>query len=294
MSLKILIQAWLKQGCPSGFLPRVEEKSNAKNNIACSQELFESIVAINFRTQPELIEIFRVLDQETILKKLAAYQNIDVTTGKVLLHLDEIQCLPNFMQLQRFLETDWPGLPVMFATSLSPYRLTQISAPGKIIYILGNTLNCTLNDVFDGHEICALLDRENGEFCDDLDSAKKKALYLSYGIHKFDDEFSGPLKPGTPASVKLFCYHHPIFEVTAGSGKCTRIFLPKTLNTRLHSNSEYEELSYAVARYDGLKSCSLWYAKVAMFWEEPTTQKVEAITTAVTNTATAIYRYSKK
>jgi hypothetical protein len=294
MSLQTLIQAWIKKGCPSGFLPRVEAKSNAKENIACAQEFFESIIEINFKNQPELVEIFCVLDKKIILEKLAAYKNIDVTTGKVLLHLDEIQYLPDFMQLQQFLATALPDIPVMIATSLSQYRLTRLTAPDKIIYFLGNTLNCTLKDTFPGHEICAVLDRENGEFFDDLESAKKAALHLSYCMHKFDDEYTGPLKPDTPAAIKLFCYQHPIFEVTAGSEKCTRIFLPKKLNQRLNGNSEYKELSYAVARYDGLTSSSLWYAKAVAFWEEPTTQKMEAIRSSVTSTATALYGLAKK
>jgi hypothetical protein len=294
MPLQTRIQTWIKQGCPSGFLPRVEAKSNAKDNIACSQDFFESIIEINFRKQPELVEIFRILDKKTILEKLAAYKNIDVTTGKVLLHLDEIHDLSDFMQLQHFLKKELPDLPVMFATSLSQYHLTQLATPNKIIYFLGNSLNCTLKDTFPGHEICALLDRENGEFYDNLESAKKAALHLSYCMNKFNDEYTGPLKPGTPKTVKLLCYQHPIFEVAAGSEKCTRIFLPTKLNQRLDASSEYKELSYAVARYDGLTSGSLWYAKALTFWEEPATQKVEIIGTAVASTATAIYHLAKK
>lgn len=291
MMLRAMIKNWVDNGCSKILTPRAEGQSIPKANVTHSKEFFKSVIDINFYARPALAKIFSKLDKQAVLNAIETEMQTKIIPDQILLHLNEPNLLPNLAEVLEFLQTQLPELPVMIATSLSEYRFTLRCSPDKTVYFVGNSLNCTTKDKFPGHEICSQLDERECNFFDDFAKAKADAIKISYNIHRLNDELTGPAKADAP-NIKPFCYHQPIFEMVAG--KCTRVFLPKKLNERLNTTSEYEEYNYATIRYEGLTSYERTYAQAINFWNEPNKKQaiVDAATTTL-NAATAAFTFSK-
>lgn len=103
-------------------------KSTAVRHLG---ESFASYVEINFEKNPEFKALFdENLDVNRITSQLEALTGKQISPGKTLLFLDEIQNCPNAIMSLRFFKEDMPGLHVIAAGSLLEFALDELPTYG--------------------------------------------------------------------------------------------------------------------------------------------------------------------
>ncbi|MDE6335395.1 MAG: AAA family ATPase, partial [Muribaculaceae bacterium] len=103
-------------------------KSTAVRHLGKS---FESFVEINFERQPEYKALFTVnLIVDRIISQISAISRRQITAGKTLLFLDEIQLCPEAIMSLRFFKEDMPQLHVIAAGSLLEFALEELPTFG--------------------------------------------------------------------------------------------------------------------------------------------------------------------
>lgn len=101
-------------------------------------EYFENLVEINFEQNPKYKACFDTLNPEKIIESISIIANSDITPGKTLLFLDEIQECPNAIISLRYFYEQYFDLHVIAAGSLLEFALSQedFQMPvGRIQYI---------------------------------------------------------------------------------------------------------------------------------------------------------------
>lgn len=86
---------------------------------------FENVLIVNFELQPELAVCFDSLNPKDILPKLSLLMHSQITPGKTLLFLDEIQDCPNAIRSLRYFKEQLPELHVIGAGSLLEFTLND-------------------------------------------------------------------------------------------------------------------------------------------------------------------------
>lgn len=86
---------------------------------------FNNTVNINFEESPDYISCFATLTPKEILNKIEVVSQKDITPGKTLLFLDEIQVCPNAIMALRYFKEQLPGLHVIGAGSLLEFALRE-------------------------------------------------------------------------------------------------------------------------------------------------------------------------
>ena len=96
---------------------------------------FENFVEINFEFTPGLTSIFKKdLDPRRITRDLSIAVGRDITPGKTLLFLDEIQDCPEAVTSLRYFHEKMPQLHVIAAGSLIDFVLEEIGLPvGRVM-----------------------------------------------------------------------------------------------------------------------------------------------------------------
>lgn len=106
---------------------------------AFGKEYFENTVLLNFEYEPELREVFSSLDPLEIVSQIAILKSSDITSGKTLLFLDEIQESVEAMKSLRYFFEKMPDLHVIAAGSLLNIVLDkekELSFPvGRVEYL---------------------------------------------------------------------------------------------------------------------------------------------------------------
>lgn len=103
-----------------------------------AKENFENLVEINFEQYPKYKACFDNLNPEKILQSISVLSNSDITPGKTLLFLDEIQECPNAIVSLRYFYEQFSDLHVIGAGSLLEFALSQedFKMPvGRIQYV---------------------------------------------------------------------------------------------------------------------------------------------------------------
>lgn len=94
-------------------------------------ERFEVYLEINFEKQPIYRTLFdKDLDVKRIIPLMAAMSEKEITPGKTLLFLDEIQFCPKAIMALRFFKEDMPDLHVVAAGSLLEFALEELPTFG--------------------------------------------------------------------------------------------------------------------------------------------------------------------
>lgn len=88
-------------------------------------EHFESLVIVNFDSNPEYCACFEALDPQLIIQKIELLSNKQIIPGKTLLFLDEIQNCPKAIMSLRYFKEKWPLLHVIGAGSLLEFALEE-------------------------------------------------------------------------------------------------------------------------------------------------------------------------
>jgi len=99
---------------------------------------FDNLLEIDFERTPDVAELFESKSPERILNFLEARFNVEVSPGKSLLFLDEIQAAPEVFAALRYFHEQLPGLHVIAAGSLLELALEEctFSMPvGRIEYL---------------------------------------------------------------------------------------------------------------------------------------------------------------
>lgn len=103
-----------------------------------AKEAFENLVEINFEQNPKYKACFDTLNPKKIIASISILSNSDITFGKTLLFLDEIQECPNAIVSLRYFYEQFPDLHVIGAGSLLGFALSQedFKMPvGRIQYV---------------------------------------------------------------------------------------------------------------------------------------------------------------
>jgi len=128
-------------------------------------EEFENAVTINFELQPEYQACFNSLEPRNILNAITTISGRDISPGRTLLFLDEIQQCPEAIVALRYFFEKMPELHVIGAGSLLEFALRSkdISVPvGRIQYVYMHPLSF-------------------GEFLDAMGEEKSRAAVRSLG-----------------------------------------------------------------------------------------------------------------
>lgn len=103
-------------------------KSTVVRNLGKS---FGNFVEINFERQPEYKALFAGnLVMDRIISQISAISGQNITLGKTLLFLDEIQLCPEAIISLRFFKEDMPELHVIAAGSLLEFALEELPTFG--------------------------------------------------------------------------------------------------------------------------------------------------------------------
>src|SRR3989344_6186943 len=89
------------------------------------EENFENMVVVNFEANPEYGGCFETLDPIQILQKIELLSHQNITAGKTLLFLDEIQNCPRAIMALRYFKEKHPLLHVIGAGSLLEFTLQK-------------------------------------------------------------------------------------------------------------------------------------------------------------------------
>lgn len=123
--LKNLIQ-WQKQENHLPILLRGARQVGKSYLVEhLGQEYFENFLTVNFEFQPEFKTCFNSLDPAEIIKTLNLITKKEITPGKTLLFLDEIQECPNAIKALRYFKEKMPRLHVIGAGSLLEFSLND-------------------------------------------------------------------------------------------------------------------------------------------------------------------------
>ncbi|MCP4156660.1 MAG: ATP-binding protein, partial [bacterium] len=100
-------------------------------------ESFDNFVEVNFEKTPEICTFFEGnIDPLMLIKNISNYIKGEITPGKTLLFLDEIQICPRAIVALRYFYEDLPQLHVISAGSLLEFELEKISVPvGRVTFL---------------------------------------------------------------------------------------------------------------------------------------------------------------
>jgi predicted AAA+ superfamily ATPase len=105
---------------------------------------FDNLVEVNFEQEPKYKACFDTLEPQKIIDTISVLSKSDISPGKTLLFLDEIQECPNAISAMRYFYEQMPALHVIGAGSLLEFALSQddFRMPvGRIQYIFMKPLS---------------------------------------------------------------------------------------------------------------------------------------------------------
>ncbi len=103
-----------------------------------AERSFDRLAEVNFERDPQLASLFASNDPAATVERLELHLDLDVTPGRTLLFLDEIQAAPEVLASLRYFYEELPSLHVVAAGSLLELALERptFSVPvGRIEYL---------------------------------------------------------------------------------------------------------------------------------------------------------------
>ncbi len=91
-----------------------------------AKENFDNYVKINLEEKPELRILFDKNDVKLIVNEINVILNTDITPGKSLIFIDEIQTYPKAIQTLRYFYEEIPDLHIIVAGSLLDFTLNDM------------------------------------------------------------------------------------------------------------------------------------------------------------------------
>lgn len=125
------LSEWAKSPSHKPLLLRGTRQVGKSTAIRHLGESFGNYLEINFEKYPEYKALFEEnLDVKRIVSQVEVLAGEEITPGKTLLFLDEIQNCPNAIMSLRFFKEDLPGLHVVAAGSLLEFALDELPTFG--------------------------------------------------------------------------------------------------------------------------------------------------------------------
>lgn len=103
-----------------------------------AERFFDGLAEVNFERNPQLADLFASNNPTATLERLQLQLDLDITPGRTLLFLDEIQATPKVLASLRYFYEELPALHVIAAGSLLELALDRptFSVPvGRIEYL---------------------------------------------------------------------------------------------------------------------------------------------------------------
>ncbi len=123
--------AWKNSQRHKPLLLRGARQVGKSSSVRHLAEQFDNFVEINFERKPKYADIFKGdRDARHIVEMIKSIMGADITAGKTLLFLDEIQMCPEAISTLRFFWEDMPELHVIAAGSLLEFTLNEIPTFG--------------------------------------------------------------------------------------------------------------------------------------------------------------------
>jgi len=120
------LRAWKKEAHRYPLLVRgARQVGKSYSIIKFGENEFDNLVEVNFEQKPQYITCFDTLEPKKIVETLSVLSNSDITPGKTLLFLDEIQECPNAISALRYFYEQMPELHVIGAGSLLEFVISQ-------------------------------------------------------------------------------------------------------------------------------------------------------------------------
>jgi predicted AAA+ superfamily ATPase len=122
---------WAKEDDRKPLLLRGARQVGKSSSVRKLGETFENFVEVNFEKNANIHSFFDgdLIPQE-ICAKIAIHFRKQITAGKTLLFLDEIQACPRAISALRFFYEDYPELHVVAAGSLLEFALRELPSFG--------------------------------------------------------------------------------------------------------------------------------------------------------------------
>ena len=126
---------------------------------------YEDFYEVNLEKRPELCSIFeKNLEPERILRELSVDRDRQITPGKTLLFLDEVQACSRAITALRYFYEEMPQLHVVAAGSLLEFAIEQVGIPvGRVQTLTVYPMSFAEFLVARGHEMLlrAICEKEN-------------------------------------------------------------------------------------------------------------------------------------
>lgn len=120
------LRAWKKEAHRYPLLVRGARQVGKSYSIKqFGENEFDNVVEVNFEQKPQYKTCFDTLEPKTIIETLSVLSKSDITPGKTLLFLDEIQECPEAITALRYFYEQMPGLHVIGAGSLLEFVMSQ-------------------------------------------------------------------------------------------------------------------------------------------------------------------------
>ncbi len=131
------LKKWRDSSDRKPLLIRGARQVGKSHIVRRSGSHFSNMVEVNFERKPEARKIFRGdLSPKILIPALSAFFNAELTPGKSLHFLDEIQECPEAIQSLRYCYEECPALHVIGAGSLLEFELARSGVPvGRVEFL---------------------------------------------------------------------------------------------------------------------------------------------------------------
>lgn len=180
-------------------------KTYAINEFANTE--FANSVSVNLEESPELKSVFKSNNPKSIIQELSIVKNTDITPGKTMLFIDEIQECPEAIVALRYFYEQMPDLHIIAAGSLLDTTLNEI----QLSMPVGRVEFCYMHPMSFREFLWALAENKLANYIDTFTFGQP----FSEAIHKklLDAMRYFIFIGGMPESVKVFVESQKLIDV---------------------------------------------------------------------------------
>ena len=124
--IEVTLETWKKEEHRYPLLVRgARQVGKSYSVLKFGENKFNNLVEVNFEQKPQYKTCFETLEPKKIIETLSILSKSDITPGKTLLFLDEIQECPTAISALRYFYEQMPELHVIGAGSLLEFVISQ-------------------------------------------------------------------------------------------------------------------------------------------------------------------------
>ena len=124
--IEVTLENWKKEEHRYPLLVRgARQVGKSYSVIKFGENEYDNLLEVNFEQKPQYKACFDTLEPKKIIESLSILSKADISPGKTLLFLDEIQECPNAISALRYFYEQMPELHVIGAGSLLEFVISQ-------------------------------------------------------------------------------------------------------------------------------------------------------------------------